>query len=193
MVQLILEAAQGASAGLYPDTFRQTERCDLPEGAHRIGTDGFVAGAAFAALARASAQPSTAALLTPKNPFCHCIILILKWYKMASDQQRGHSLAVKPQPSKLVSPVRFRVPAPRPGRLRWSGLAPRGLQEEMPEFPFFNVYLSLRILRSLVATAVSLAVLRRNLQLDVSQTNLQLRRFFFSLTLGVDSISARCL
>ena len=81
MVQLILEAGQGASAGLYPDTFRQTERCDLPEGAHRIGTDGFVAGAAFAALARASAQPSAAALLTPKNPFCHCIILILKWYK----------------------------------------------------------------------------------------------------------------
>ena len=80
MVQLILEAAQGASAGLYPDTFHQTERCDLPEGAHPIGTDGFVAGAAFAALARASAQPSAAALLTPKNPFCHCIILILKWY-----------------------------------------------------------------------------------------------------------------
>ena len=72
MVQLILEAAQGASAGLYPDTFRQTERCDLPEGAHPIGTDGFVAGAVFAALARASAQPSAAALLTPKNPFCHC-------------------------------------------------------------------------------------------------------------------------
>ena len=81
MVQLILEAAQGASDGLYPDTFRQTERCDLPEGAHPIGTDGFVAGAALAALARASAQPSAAALLTPKNPFCHCIILILKWYK----------------------------------------------------------------------------------------------------------------
>ena len=82
MVQLILEAAQGASAGLYLDTFRQTERCDLPEGAHPIGTDGFVAGAAFAALARASAQPSAAALLTPKNPFCHCIILNLKWYKI---------------------------------------------------------------------------------------------------------------
>ncbi|MDP6730618.1 MAG: hypothetical protein QF675_11600, partial [SAR324 cluster bacterium] len=28
----------------------------------------FLAGAAFAALARALAQPSTAALLTPKNP-----------------------------------------------------------------------------------------------------------------------------
>ena len=26
------------------------------------------------------AQPSAAALLTPKNPFCHCIILNLKWY-----------------------------------------------------------------------------------------------------------------
>jgi hypothetical protein len=31
MVQLIHEAAQGASAGLYPDTARQTERGDLPE------------------------------------------------------------------------------------------------------------------------------------------------------------------
>ena len=47
-----------------------------------MGTDGFWAGAAFAALARASAQPSAAALLTPQNPFCHCIILNLKWYKM---------------------------------------------------------------------------------------------------------------
>ena len=27
------------------------------------------------------AQPSAAALLTPKNPFCHFIILNLKWYK----------------------------------------------------------------------------------------------------------------
>ena len=45
-----------------------------------MGTDGFLAGAAFAALGRASAQPSAAALLTPKNPFCHCIILNLKWY-----------------------------------------------------------------------------------------------------------------
>ena len=27
------------------------------------------------------AQPSAAALLTPKNPFCHCIILNLKWYE----------------------------------------------------------------------------------------------------------------
>jgi hypothetical protein len=80
MVQLILEAAQGASAGLYPDTARQTERGDLPERAHPIGTDGFLAGAAFAALARASAQPSTAALLKPKNPFCHYIISILKRY-----------------------------------------------------------------------------------------------------------------
>ena len=26
------------------------------------------------------AQPSAAALLTPKNPFCHFIILNLKWY-----------------------------------------------------------------------------------------------------------------
>ena len=85
MVQLILEAAQGASVGLYPDTARQTERGDLPEGAHPFGTDGFVAGAAFAAIDRASAQPSAAAfqlrlpgfegrVLTPKNPFCHFII-----------------------------------------------------------------------------------------------------------------------
>ena len=29
------------------------------------------------------AQPSAAALLTPKNPFCHFIILNLKWYKTA--------------------------------------------------------------------------------------------------------------
>ena len=82
MVQLILEAAQGASVGLYPDTARQTERGDLPEGAHLFGTDGFVAGAA---IDRASAQPSAAAfqlrlpgfegrVLTPKNPFCHFII-----------------------------------------------------------------------------------------------------------------------
>ena len=28
------------------------------------------------------AQPSAAALLTPKNPFYHFIILNLKWYKM---------------------------------------------------------------------------------------------------------------
>ena len=61
MVQLNLEAAQGASAGLYPDTSRQTKRGDLPEGAHPFGTDGFLAGAAFAELTRASAQPSTAA------------------------------------------------------------------------------------------------------------------------------------
>ena len=54
MVQLILEAAKARERvpGLYPDAFRQTERCDLPEGAHPIGTDGFVAGAAFAALAQ---------------------------------------------------------------------------------------------------------------------------------------------
>ena len=43
MVQPILEAAQGASAGLYPDTARQTERSELPEGAHPFGTDGFLA------------------------------------------------------------------------------------------------------------------------------------------------------
>jgi hypothetical protein len=30
-VQLNLEAAQGASAGLYPDTARQTERRELPD------------------------------------------------------------------------------------------------------------------------------------------------------------------
>jgi hypothetical protein len=39
-----------------------------------------LAGAAFAAFARVSAQPSTAALLKPKNPFCHYIISILKRY-----------------------------------------------------------------------------------------------------------------
>ncbi|MCZ6673732.1 MAG: hypothetical protein O7C75_12440 [Verrucomicrobia bacterium] len=43
VVQLILDAAQGASAGLYPDTARQTERGNLPEGAHPSGTDGFSA------------------------------------------------------------------------------------------------------------------------------------------------------
>ena len=81
MVQLILEAAQGASAGLYPDTIRQTERCDLPEGAHRIGTDGFWGRERRSLrLPGPRTQPSAAALLTPKNPFCHCIILNLKWY-----------------------------------------------------------------------------------------------------------------
>ena len=32
--------------------------------------------------------------------------------KRSKLNKRGHSLAVKPQPSKLVSPVRSRVPAP---------------------------------------------------------------------------------
>ena len=67
MVQLILEAAQGASAGKYPDTFRQTERCDLPEGAHPVGTDGFWAGAAFAALARASGPTKRSRLAHAPN------------------------------------------------------------------------------------------------------------------------------
>jgi len=82
MVQLNLEAAQGASAGLYPDTARQTERGEHPEGVHPLGTDGFLAGVAFAVFTRAWAQPNTAALLMPKNPFCHYIISILKWYSM---------------------------------------------------------------------------------------------------------------
>ncbi|QXD23262.1 hypothetical protein F7C95_15210 [Opitutia bacterium ISCC 51] len=89
MVQLNLEAAQGASAGLYPDTARQAERGEHPEGVHPLGIDGILAGAAFAVFAWA--QPNTAAfplrplgfeghVLMPKNPFCHYIISILKWY-----------------------------------------------------------------------------------------------------------------
>ena len=62
MVQLILEAAQGASGGLYLDTFRQTQRCDLQEGAHPVGTEGFLAGAAFAVLARASGPTKRSSL-----------------------------------------------------------------------------------------------------------------------------------
>ncbi|GEM_PF-4257946 len=44
MVQLILEAAQGASSGLYTDTARLTERCNLPAGAHPCETEGFLFG-----------------------------------------------------------------------------------------------------------------------------------------------------
>ena len=55
MVQLLLEAAQGASSGLYLDTARLTERCDLPEEAHPCGTESFLACAAFAELVRALA------------------------------------------------------------------------------------------------------------------------------------------
>jgi hypothetical protein len=63
MVQLILEAAQGASSCEYLDTCRRAERGELPEGAHPRGTDGFLAGAAFADLDRASAQSRAAALI----------------------------------------------------------------------------------------------------------------------------------
>ena len=88
MVQLILEAAQGASAGLYPDTIGQTERCDLPEGAHPIvGQMAFRRERRSLHLPGPRAQPSAAALLTPKNPFCHCIIIILKWYKVVYDSE----------------------------------------------------------------------------------------------------------
>jgi hypothetical protein len=73
-VQLILEAAQGASVGLYSDTSRQTERGDLPKGAHPLGQMAFMVKAVFATLDRALTQPSVAALLTPKNPICHFII-----------------------------------------------------------------------------------------------------------------------
>ena len=41
MVQLILEAAQGASAGLYLDTFRQTQRCDLQKERIPLGQKAF--------------------------------------------------------------------------------------------------------------------------------------------------------
>ena len=78
MVQLILEAAQGASTCEYLDTCRWAERGELPEGAHPCRTDDFLADAAFAALARAQAHPSAAAfqlrlsgfeghVLQPKN------------------------------------------------------------------------------------------------------------------------------
>jgi hypothetical protein len=66
MVQLILEAAQGASPCEYLDTCRGTERGELPEGSHPFRTDGFLPGAAFAAIARASAQPMATALLQIK-------------------------------------------------------------------------------------------------------------------------------
>lgn len=47
---------------------------------HPRGTDGFLAGAAFAALDRASAQSRAAALLQPEIPFCHVRILNEKRY-----------------------------------------------------------------------------------------------------------------
>ena len=74
MVLLILKAAQGASSGLYLDTARLTERSELSEGLHPLGTDDFLALAALAAFTGAEAQLNAAALLKLKNSICHFII-----------------------------------------------------------------------------------------------------------------------